>query len=101
MTKITKTITFSTYHVNICTDMGYMFMMTKNQSVKQININKNVLNHYQIYWKRSQHIHSLKTSMISVLINLTIGEYKYISFPDHTFFSRVDQMNPVFALVKL
>ena len=30
-----------TYHVNICTDMGYMFMMTKkNQSVKQINIKK-------------------------------------------------------------
>ena len=56
MTKTTKTITFSTYHVNICTDMGYMFMMTKNQSVKQININKNVLNDYQIYWKQSQHI---------------------------------------------
>ena len=29
MTKTTKTITFSTYHANICTDMGYMFMMTK------------------------------------------------------------------------
>ena len=59
MTKTTKTIKFSTYHVNICTDMphmGYMFMMTKTQSVKQININKNVLNDYQIYWKRSQHI---------------------------------------------
>jgi hypothetical protein len=42
---MTKT-TFSTYHVNICTDMGYMFMMTKKQSVKQININKNVLNDY-------------------------------------------------------
>jgi hypothetical protein len=40
-------------HVKICTDMGYMFMMTKNQSVKQININKNVLNDYQIYWKQS------------------------------------------------
>ena len=52
-TKTTKTITFSTYHVNICTDMGYMFMMTKTQSVKQININKNVLNDYLLYWKRS------------------------------------------------
>jgi predicted fused transcriptional regulator/phosphomethylpyrimidine kinase len=52
MTKTTKNIKFSTYHVNICTDMGYMFMMTKKkQSVKQININKNVLNDYQIYWK--------------------------------------------------
>jgi hypothetical protein len=29
MIKTTKTITFSTYHVNICIDMGYMFMMTK------------------------------------------------------------------------
>jgi hypothetical protein len=55
MTKTTKTIKFSTYHVNICTDMGYMFMMTKTQSAKQININKNVLNDYLIYWKRSQH----------------------------------------------
>jgi predicted fused transcriptional regulator/phosphomethylpyrimidine kinase len=51
MTKTTKNIKFSTYHVNICTDMGYMFMMTKKkQSVKQININKNALNDYQIYW---------------------------------------------------
>ena len=55
MTKPAKTIKFSTYHVNICTDMGYMFMMAKKkQSVKQININKNVLNDYQIDWKRSQ-----------------------------------------------
>jgi hypothetical protein len=53
MTKTTKTNKFSTYHVNICTDMGYMFMMTKTQSVKQININKNVLNDYLLYWKRS------------------------------------------------
>ena len=67
MTKTTKAIKFSTYHVNICTDMGYMFMMTKNQSVKQININKNVLNDYQIYWKRSQHIHGLKT-VISIVL---------------------------------
>ena len=51
MTKTTKTIKFSAYHVNICTDIGCMFMMTKKQSVKQININKNVLNDYQIYWK--------------------------------------------------
>ena len=29
ITKTTKTIKFSTYHVNICSDMGYMFMMTK------------------------------------------------------------------------
>jgi DUF2075 family protein len=42
MTKTTKTIKFSAYHVNICTDIGCMFMMTKKQSVKQININKNV-----------------------------------------------------------
>ena len=34
---MTKTIKFATYHVNICTDMGYMFMMTKTKSVKQIN----------------------------------------------------------------
>ena len=67
MTKTTKAIKFSTYHVNICTDMEYMFMMTKNQSVKQININKNVLNDYQIYWKRSQHIHGLKT-VISIVL---------------------------------
>jgi hypothetical protein len=26
-------------------------------------------------------------SMISILITLAIGAYKYISFPDHTFFS--------------
>ena len=31
-----------------------------NVTVKQININKNVLNDYQIYWKRSQHIHGSK-----------------------------------------
>jgi hypothetical protein len=49
MTKTTKTITFSTYHANICTDMGYMFMMTKNQSVKQININKNVFTHNNVH----------------------------------------------------
>jgi hypothetical protein len=35
--------------------------------------------------------------MISILIILAIGAYKYISVPDHTFFSRVDQMNPVFV----
>jgi hypothetical protein len=40
-------------------------------------------------------------SMISVLITLVLWAYKYISFPDHTLFSRVDQMNPVFALVTL
>jgi hypothetical protein len=45
--------------------MGYMFMMTKNQSVKQININ-NILNDFPIYWKRSQHIHGLKT-IISIV----------------------------------
>jgi hypothetical protein len=38
---MTKTIKFATYHVIICTDMGYMFMMTKKkQPVKQINIKK-------------------------------------------------------------
>ena len=42
-----------------------------------------------------------KYSMISVLITLALGAYKYISFLDHMFFSRVDQMNPVFALVTL
>jgi predicted fused transcriptional regulator/phosphomethylpyrimidine kinase len=69
MTKTTKNIKFSTYHVNICTDMGYMFMMTKKkQSVKQININKNVLNDYQIYWKRSQYIHGLQTIISIVLV---------------------------------
>jgi uncharacterized pyridoxamine 5'-phosphate oxidase family protein len=41
MTKTKKNIKFSTY-VNICTDMGYMFMMTKTQSAKQINIKKYV-----------------------------------------------------------
>ena len=35
--------------------------------------------------------------MISILITLALGAYKYISFLDHMFFSRVDQMNPVFA----
>ena len=44
-----------------------MFMMTKNQSVKQININKNVLNDYQIYWKQSQHIPGLKSIIAIVL----------------------------------
>ena len=67
MTKTTKTTKFSTYHVNICTDMGYMFMMTKKQSVKQININKNALNDYQIHWKQSQHIHGLKSIIAIVL----------------------------------
>jgi hypothetical protein len=44
-------------------------MMTKKkQSVKQININKNVLNDYQIYWKRSQHIHGLQTIISIVLV---------------------------------
>jgi hypothetical protein len=43
-------------------------MMTKKQSVKQININKNVLNEYQIYWKQSQHIHGLKTIISIVLV---------------------------------
>ena len=71
MTKTTKAIKFSTYQVNICTDMGYIFMMTKNKSVKQININKNVLNDYQIYWKRSQHIHGLKT-IISFSLSLIL-----------------------------
>jgi hypothetical protein len=42
-------------------------MMTKTQSVKQINVNKNVLNDYQIYWKRFQHIHGLKTIVSIVL----------------------------------
>jgi hypothetical protein len=31
MTKTSKIITFSTYHVNICTDMGYISMMTKQK----------------------------------------------------------------------
>jgi len=31
---MTKTIKFATYHVNICTDMGYMFMMTKKTICK-------------------------------------------------------------------
>jgi hypothetical protein len=44
---------------------------------------------------------NLIDSMISVLITLALGAYKYISFPDHTFFSGVDQMNPVFALVMI
>ena len=39
--------------------------------------------------------------MISVLITLATWPQKYISFPDHTFFSRVDQMNPVFVLAIL
>ena len=44
-------------------------MMTKNQSVKQININ-NILNDFPIYWKRSQHIHGLKTiiSIVSLIL---------------------------------
>jgi hypothetical protein len=37
MTKTTTTIKFVTYHVHICTDTGYTFLMTINQSVKQIN----------------------------------------------------------------
>jgi hypothetical protein len=51
MTKTTKTIKFSTYHVNICTDMGYIFMMTKQKSVKQINIKKQEVqvNHFLKY----------------------------------------------------
>ena len=67
MTITTKPITFVTYHVNICTDTGYMFMMTIIQSVKQINIKKYDLNYYLIYWKRSQHIHGLKT-IISIVL---------------------------------
>jgi hypothetical protein len=35
--------------------------------------------------------------MISILITLALGAYKYISFLDHMFFSRVVQMNTVFA----
>ena len=42
-------------------------MMTKNQSVKQINIKKYDLNDYLIYWKRSQHKHGLKT-IISIVL---------------------------------
>ena len=67
MTKTTQPIKFATYHANICTDIGYMFIMTINQSVKQINIMKYFLHDYLIYWKRSQHILVLKP-IISIVL---------------------------------